>query len=105
VSPPAAPEQPAAADVRLAAVLHALSDPIRLEVVRRLSDGAEHSCAAFHGLGGVSVPTLSHHLKVLREAGLTNTRIEGKHRFLALRSEDVTARFPGLLASIVAAEP
>jgi len=95
------PEQPARGELRLVDVLHALSDPIRLDVVRRLDDGQEHPCAAFHGLGGISVPTLSHHLKVLRQAGITDTRLDGKHRFIALRSADLTARFPGLLEAIL----
>lgn len=95
------PSQPATAELRLVEVLHTLSDPIRLELVRRLGDGAEHPCSTFHGLGAISVPTLSHHLKVLREAGLTDTRIEGKHRFITLRSDDLTERFPGLLESVI----
>jgi DNA-binding transcriptional ArsR family regulator len=84
-------------------VLHALSDPARLELVRRLGDGAEHPCSSFHGLAGISVPTLSHHLKVLREAGVTNTRLDGKHRFITLRADDLEARFPGLLHSVIEA--
>jgi DNA-binding transcriptional ArsR family regulator len=101
VTPP--PSQPAVGELRLVDVLHALSDPARLEIVRRLGDGHEHACSAFHGLGGISVPTLSHHLKVLREAGLTDTRVDGKHRFITLRSDDAEARFPGLLHSVIEA--
>ena len=40
---------------------------------------------------------------MLREAGLTHTRTEGTHRFLSLRRDDVEARFPGLLGSVLAA--
>jgi len=102
VTPPA-PEQPARDELRLVDVLHALSDPVRLEVVRRLDDGREHPCAAFHDVGGISVPTLSHHLKVLRQAGITDTRIDGKHRFITLRSTDLASRFPGLLEAVLGA--
>ncbi len=53
----------------------------------------------------VSVPTLSHHLRVLREAGMTSTRVDGKHRYVSLRATDLEARFPCALASILAAAP
>jgi DNA-binding transcriptional ArsR family regulator len=101
VSPAQRPPQPTTDELDLVAVLHALSDPVRLDVVRQLADGEEHPCAAFHGMGGISVPTLSLHLKVLREAGLTDTRLDGKHRFLTLRAADLAARFPGLLDAVV----
>ena len=99
------PSQPAIEHVTLTAVLHALSDATRLELVRRLGDGAEHPCSGFHGLGGISVPTLSHHLRVLREAGITTTRIDGKHRFIALRADDLEARFPGVISAVIDAAP
>lgn len=95
------PPQPDVEELSLTAVLHALSDPTRLELVRLMSDGAEHACSGLYGLGGLSVPTLSHHLRVLREAGITNTRIEGKQRFIALRDADLQMRFPGLIAAVV----
>jgi DNA-binding transcriptional ArsR family regulator len=85
------------------AVLHALSDPIRLEIVRTLASGLERSCGDFHGLGGVTVPTLSYHLRVLREAGVTRSRVDGKHRYVSLRRDDLDARFPGVLDPIMAA--
>jgi DNA-binding transcriptional ArsR family regulator len=98
-----APSQPARDQLTLAALMHSLGDPTRLEIVRMLSGVAERSCGDFHNLGGVSVPTLSHHLRVLREAGVTDTRIEGRNRYVSLRREDLDARFPGVLDPIVAA--
>jgi DNA-binding transcriptional ArsR family regulator len=96
------PHHPARAELELSAVLHALSDPARLEIVRRLADGDAPSCGVFHL--GLSKATLSHHFKVLREAGLVRTRPEGRKRLLSLRSDDLEARFPGLLAAVLAAE-
>ncbi len=85
----------------LAAVLHGLSDPARLEIVRMLAAVPERPCTDFHGVGGLTVPTLSHHLRVLREAGLTRTRIDGRRRYVSLRREDLEWRFPGVIGPII----
>jgi DNA-binding transcriptional ArsR family regulator len=79
-----------------------LSDPARLEIVRRLADGDEPSCGTFEL--GLSKATLSHHFKVLREAGVVRTRPEGRKRLLSLRIDDLEFRFPGLLDAVMAAK-
>jgi DNA-binding transcriptional ArsR family regulator len=89
-------------EIELTAVMHALSDPARLEVVRVLAAEDERACGSFDL--GVSKATASHHFKVLREAGVTYKRIEGAHHYLALRREDLDKRFPGLLDAILAAD-
>ncbi|AEV82237.1 ArsR family transcriptional regulator [Actinoplanes sp. SE50] len=93
---------PAEEDLRLANVFHALSDPARLEVVRTLiALGTEQSC---NSLGeAMARSTLSHHLKVLRESGITQTRLSGTHRFVKVRTEELERRFPGLLSLVTAA--
>ena len=91
----------AAEEIRLPNLLHALSDPVRLEIVRCLAAAGERPCK---GLGvSVAKSTLSHHLKVLREAGLTRTRVEGAQRLVSLRTDEVDRRFPGLLESVLRA--
>jgi DNA-binding transcriptional ArsR family regulator len=95
------PHHPRTAELDLANVLHALSDPIRLQIVGSLDGDVERPCGDFHGLGGVTVPTLSHHLRVLREAGVTRTRLVGKHRIISLRGDDLEARFPGVVTAIL----
>jgi DNA-binding transcriptional ArsR family regulator len=87
----------------LTAVMHALSDPARRMVVRTLASDGERACGSFPL--GVTKATASHHFKVLREAGITMTRVEGAHRYLTLRRDDLDARFPGLLDAVLAAEP
>jgi len=47
-------------------------------------------------------PTVSYHLKLLREAGITRTRAEGTQRFISLRSDDLETRFPGLVGVLTA---
>ena len=100
---PRAPYHPDLADLDLVTVLHALGDPVRLEIVQALAGWAERPCADLHGVGGITVATLSHHLRVLREAGLTRTRVSGKHRFLALRLGELEQRFPGMITSVLRA--
>ena len=96
------PHHPSCGELELPAVLHALSDPARLEIVRRLSRGPECTCGTFEL--GLSKATLSHHFKVLREAGVVRTRPDGRKRMLSLRDDDLTERFPGLLEAILAAD-
>lgn len=96
-------KHPDRAKIQLTDVFHALSDPTRLAIVRGLADEREQSCS------GLNIPvaksTLSHHLKVLRDAGVTSTRVEGTHRLMSLRHEDLEARFPGLLEVVLRPEP
>ncbi len=91
---------PARSEIELAAVLRALSDPVRLRMVAALarSDG-EPSCGSFDV--PVTKSTCTHHFKVLREAGIIRQRQEGTARLNALRREDLDARFPGLLDTIL----
>jgi DNA-binding transcriptional ArsR family regulator len=94
-------EQPAPGQMKLTEVMAALSDPIRVGLVRLLSDGVER------GWGELCVPvaksTLSHHLKVLRAAGLTLTREEGTRCFVSFRRADLDVRFPGLMDAVLGA--
>jgi DNA-binding transcriptional ArsR family regulator len=95
------PDEPHVDDMTLAAVMAALSDPIRLTIVRQLAAEGERTCGTFEL--GISKATRSHHFRVLREAGITHTRAEGTHRHVSLRRDEVDARFPGLLGAVLAA--
>jgi DNA-binding transcriptional ArsR family regulator len=88
-------------DVQLPVVLHALADPCRLAIVRRLSGEAELSCQAAAPCGQVPKSTLSNHMKVLRSAGLIHTRPAGREYMSSLRREEFEARFPGLLDAVL----
>ena len=95
-------EHPATEDLELSAVLHALSDPVRLKMVRYLAEAPdERSCRSFDV--PVTKSTCTHHFKVLREAGLIHQRQEGTSRLNTLREDDLDARFPGLLRTILSA--
>jgi DNA-binding transcriptional ArsR family regulator len=92
---------PARGDLDLAAVLHALSDPVRLEIVAGLARGEERTCGSFDV--NVTKSTCTHHFRVLREAGLIRQRQQGTARLNSLRRDDLEAHFPGLLGTILEA--
>ncbi|MFI6789682.1 ArsR/SmtB family transcription factor [Nonomuraea sp. NPDC050383] len=96
--------QPATEAIRLVEVLRALADPVRLEIVRRLDQMGEDACNAIGGEIDVHQTTLSHHYRVLREAGVTWTTVQGRSRLVRLRRDDLDALFPGLLDSVLIAE-
>jgi len=91
-------DHPDVNDMTLEAVLAALADPMRLSIVSTLSDKIEHSASAFDC--DIASSTLSHHLKVLREAGVISHRKEGTRCFVSLRPE-LDQVFPGLLKTVL----
>ncbi len=93
---------PTQAELELGAVLHALSDPVRLQIVAELARReGEYTCGSF--ALPVTKSTCTHHFKVLREAGVIHQRPQGTTRLNRLRREDLEARFPGLLQTILRA--
>jgi DNA-binding transcriptional ArsR family regulator len=92
---------PTREQIDLAAVLHALSDPMRLRIVSGLATQSERTCKSF-GLP-VTKSTCTHHFRVLREAGVIRQRLEGTTKLNSLRRDDLEARFPGLLDSVLRA--
>ncbi|MCG8397610.1 metalloregulator ArsR/SmtB family transcription factor [Bacillus atrophaeus] len=97
------PNHPKTEKLQLTKVLHALSDPLRLELVKRLAETKEKTCSTCTDIQ-VAKSTLSHHFKVLRESGIAQVRIEGKHRYYSLRTDDLQQAFPGLLEAILNVE-
>ena len=92
---------PAADELELAAVLHALSDPMRLRIVAGLATTDHRPCGSFNL--PVTKSTCTHHFKVLREAGVIRQRLEGTTRLNSLRRADLEQQFPGLLDSVLRA--
>lgn len=90
---------PDTGDIDLLEVLHALSDPTRMKIAQRLRETSEQLCGTFDV--DVAPSTLSHHFRVLREAGVIRQREDGNRRWTSLRRDDLEARFPGLLDQIV----
>jgi DNA-binding transcriptional ArsR family regulator len=98
--------EPAAEDFELPRVLAALADPHRLAAVRFVARQGESWCSQViqeAGLG-TSKSTFSHHLRILREAGIITKRIQGARGYMSLRKNDLDRRFPGLIDSILSAD-
>ncbi len=94
--------QPSRGDIDLVAVLRALADPVRLEILREVAT-REGPCPCSIDAYDVDVraATLSHHWRVLREAGVTTTFVDGRRRWVELRRDDLDIRFPGLLDAVL----
>ncbi len=95
---------PELASIDVLAVLQALSDPVRLAIVRRLAgcgDGDGLMCGQLEMT--VSKSTGSHHLKTLHRAGITAERQQGVCKYISLRRDELDERFPGLLESVLGA--
>ena len=86
-------------EIELTCVLFALSDPLRLAMVRHLAAAAEVDSLEL----GPDLPrsTLTHHTRLLRESGVTLTRASGRKCLIRLRTEDLQARFFGLLDAVL----
>lgn len=88
-------------DITIEGVLYALGDPIRLEIVKRLAQEAEIPCSALDL--PVAKSTLSHHFKILREAGVITCRKQGTQHLNSLRQQELQAKFPDLLDTVLKA--
>ncbi|CAJ62842.1 MULTISPECIES: ArsR/SmtB family transcription factor [Frankia] len=94
--------QPSRDSINLITVLAALADPVRLALMQAMySRTGPVDCAVIAQGVEVGAPTVSHHYRVLRDAGLTTTTVEGRRRVITIRHEDLEARFPGLLAAVL----
>ena len=98
--------EPAAEDIQLLRVLAALADPHRLAAVRFVARHGESWCAQVIEEAGLPMtkPTFSHHLRILREAGVVTKRVQGAKGYMCLRKADLDRRFPGLMDSVLVAD-
>lgn len=92
-------KHPAPENFTLERILYALSDPVRLEIVRHLSRVEEATCGELDG--GRPKSSMSHHFRVLRDSGLVYTRTVGTTHMNSLRNDELNARFPNLIDTIL----
>jgi len=88
-------------ELDLVQVLQAMGDPQRLKMLKVLADGEWHPCAAADWATGLHKSTISHHLKVLREAGLFEGQQHGRNKCGRLRRDVIDQHFPGLLHGVL----
>lgn len=93
---------PAIEEISLPNVLYALSDPVRLSIVIKLSETGQQSCGELEL--PVAKSTASHHFRVLREAGIIQMESQGTQFINSLREDDLEQLFPGLLNIVVSSE-
>ena len=96
--------EPTTDSLDLTTVLGALADPARRAIMVELARNPQPMlCSALEDKAdlGLAAATVSHHYRVLREAGLTHTVVVGRQREIRIRRDDVEARFPGLLDAVL----
>ena len=97
--------QPGVESINLTSVLSALADPVRRAMIGAIWSGDEATdCRTIAERVDVSPATLSHHWRVIREAGLTTTYVKGRNRIIEVRRADLEERFPGLLTAVLDAD-
>ena len=98
--------EPAAEELQLPRILAALAEPNRLATVQYVARSGESCCSEVMQQAGLVMTksTFSHHLRILREAGILTKRIQGTKGFTKLRKDDLDRRFPGLIDAIIDAE-
>ena len=98
--------EPAVEDLQLPRVLAALAEPNRLATVQYVARSEEACCSEVIQEAGLAMTksTFSHHLRILREAGVLTKRIQGTKGYTKLRKDDLDRRFPGLIDAIIDAE-
>ncbi|MBD8789298.1 helix-turn-helix transcriptional regulator [Pseudomonas syringae] len=92
-------KHPVIQDFVLERLLYALSDPVRMDIVRHLARVDEATCGELDG--GRPKSSMSHHFRVLRDAGLVHTRNVGTTHMNSLRQAELNERFPGLMDAIL----
>ncbi len=95
---------PSVEDVTVEAILHALSDPVRVAIYADIVGSAcSQTCSTFLSVSNRAIPksTLSQHFKALREAGLIHSERRGVEIHNTSRCAEIEARFPGLIQAIV----
>src|SRR5438034_7615004 len=85
-------------DEDLVRVLRALADPLRFRITQQIAAAGELSCGEVAAKFDLSQPTISHHLKMLTDAGVLAVRTQGKHRYTS-----VDQRLLGLVGSLLPA--
>ena len=77
--------------VELSGILKALADPARLRILNLMTAAGEVCACDLEAPLGLSQPTVSHHLKVLREAGIVEREKRGRWAYFSAREDAMAA--------------
>lgn len=94
-------KHPSREEIQLDKVLAALGSPIRLAAIRKILTG--EPCPCYTILPQVTKSTMTHHFRILRESGIVQQHHNGRVFSLSIRRDDLEARFPGLMSSVIQA--
>ena len=97
---------PSIEDITVEAILHALSDPVRVAIYTDIvNSDCSQNCSNFLQVNEQTIPksTLSQHFKALREAGLIRSERRGVEMHNTSRCAEIDQRFPGLIPTIIKA--
>lgn len=103
MSEPEVLPHPDRSEIKVDQVLQALGDPVRLEILRVVSTAPAEGIACGEFPLPVGKSTRTHHIRILREAGVITSRIVGTRRMINLRRDDLDTLYPGLLNGVLAA--
>jgi DNA-binding transcriptional ArsR family regulator len=95
---------PSADDITVESILHALSDPARVQIFAAIARSERaQTCAAYLELSDRKVPksTVSQRVRTLREAGLIRSERRGVKTYNTPRCKEIDKRFPGLLTALM----
>ena len=97
---------PHPAEISVPGILYALSDPVRVRILNGLRDAdCSRNCTTFTNIGDTPLPksTLSHHFRILREAGLIHSERKGVELQNRMRCEELEAKFGPMIRAILSA--
>lgn len=72
---------------RAAGILKAMAHPVRISILNALESGKALSVTEIHKILGIEQAAASHHLGIMRDKGVLNSRREGKNIYYSLRDE------------------
>ncbi len=99
-------QHPAIADITVENVLHAFSDPVRIQIYADLAKAeCAKNCSSYLTIKKQTLPksTLSQHFRIMREAGLIHSDRKGVELVNTTRCAELKARFGALVPTIISA--
>lgn len=85
---------------RCAAIFNALSEPLRIDMVRQIARTDELACTTLEKTLPITKSTISYHVKILYRAGLITVRKAGRYYHYRLREDVFESYVPGFLGRL-----